>query len=543
MLDWILQSPPIGPMDASNLNCTICPGHPRFSDVSHLLTHVSSKGHLSNTFKLQVRSHQDENATQLLQEYDAWFKENNLAALLSERITATDERKNKRKSQSNNDEVYSQPPAKRSCRVKKPIATPSPHAELPDYLDPRLMDPIFVPVTPNTARGRPKRNCASKKSLDEENLDPLLLDADDESNPERQEDTMTEAEKQRSDEMSRLKGILWPGMDIFDSATGQMRRRRNQKKDGTVIKRMEITSLLVEPTEQIFSPEGDLLKERFISGDVDENQTPLKGETPIPKQRPPRSKKRRPLGQNDPNLPISKRVGKKGVVGKPKNREPVQALATPRRRSQRSTAVRPSYVEDDQDFQLSVQAFAKAAKGPRSGFHIFADSDHDIKDAFRGRQRSKQHPTQDTLTPARLVLDHRGNTPKNQNPGRKSDGRQTQEKENIEPILNPHGSMDIGGWDSPLSKRTGMNQPNYPPEFFFVKDEDEDDGKCAFQCNPLVAPTFRTGGMSFLGDGCYDDFSAADTGWNMHRAQSSEATISEEDHQEFARLYLAGGAE
>jgi hypothetical protein len=49
--------------------------------------------------------------------------------------------------------------------------------------------------------------------------------------------------------------------------------------------------------------------------------------------------------------------------------------------------------------------------------------------------------------------------------------------------------------------------------------------------------------MGLLGDGCYDDFSVADASWNMHRAQSSEATISEEDHQELARLYLAGGAD
>lgn len=520
-------------MDASNLKCIICPGHPQFSDVSHLLTHISSKGHLANAFKLQVRSHQDKNASEMLQDYEVWFKENNLPALLSDRIIATDERKNKRKSQSNHDEAYSQPPAKRPCRVKKPLSTPPPLTELPDYLDPRLMDPIFVPVTPNTTSTRPKRNCASKRPLVEESLDLSLLDASDESNPEPNEDALIEAEKQRSDEMSRLKGVLWPGMDIFDSATGQMRRKRNQKKDGTVIKRMEMKSLLVVPMEQVYSPEGVLLKERFITGDVDENQSPLKGETPIPKQRPPRSKKRRPLAQNDPNLPIRKCTSK--------NREPVQIVITPRRRSQRSKIIKPSYVDDDPDFELSAQSFAKATKGPRSGFRIFADSDYDTRDAFRDCQRPKQHPPQDTLTPARLVLDHRGNTPKG--PGRKGDGRDLQVKENIDPILNPHGGMDMGGWDSPLAKRTGLNQPNYPPEFFFVKDEENDEDKCAYQCNPLVAPSYRTGGMSLLGDGCYDEFSAVDTGWNMHRAQSSEATISEEDHEELARLYLTGGTE
>ncbi|KAK2861258.1 hypothetical protein FQN49_004380, partial [Arthroderma sp. PD_2] len=45
-----------------------------------------------------------------------------------------------------------------------------------------------------------------------------------------------------SDEASRLKGIFWPGMDIFDSATEEMRRKRNQKKDGSILKQMEETS-------------------------------------------------------------------------------------------------------------------------------------------------------------------------------------------------------------------------------------------------------------------------------------------------------------
>ncbi|CAI7603936.1 unnamed protein product [Penicillium manginii] len=498
-------------------------------------------GHLANTFRLQVRSHQDENATQLLQDYEVWFRENNLAALLSERIATTDERKNKRKSQSSHDEPYLQPPAKRSCRVKKPAATPPPLAELPNYLDPRLMEPVLVPVTPKTTSRRPKRSCMTKTPLNEEQLNSLFLDEDDEANPKRNEDALTEAEKQRSDEMSRLKGILWPGMDIFDSATGQMRRKRNQKKDGTVVRRMQTTSLMVAPTEQIFSPEGNLLKERYISGDVDENQTPLKGETPIPKQRPSRSRQRRPLAQNDPNLPIEQRVRKKAAVGTSKKREPVQSVATPRRRPQRPTVIKPPYAEDDLDFQISLQAFEKCKKGPRGGFRIFADPENEARDAFKGYQPSKQHPTQETLTPARLILDHRGNIPKN--PGRKGDGRDMQEKENIEPILNPHGYMGMSDWDSPLAKRTGTKQPNYPPEFFFVKDEGEDEGKCSFQCNPLIAPTFRSGGMGLLGDGCYDDFSVAGASWNMHRAQSSEATISEEDHQELARLYLAGGAD
>lgn len=82
-------------MDAEALQCNICPKRARFSDVSHLLTHVSSKAHLSHYFKLQVRSHQEIEARNLLDEYDKWYKANHLAKLLSDRMASKEARKRK----------------------------------------------------------------------------------------------------------------------------------------------------------------------------------------------------------------------------------------------------------------------------------------------------------------------------------------------------------------------------------------------------------------------------------------------------------------
>ena len=88
-----------------------------------------------------------------------------------------------------------------------------------------------------------------------------------------------------------------------------------------------------------------------------------------------------------------------------------------------------------------------------------------------------------------------------------------------------------------------MNQPNYPSEFCFVKDEEEEEGEgfCRFNSNPLVAPSPKIE-MGLLGDGSYDDFSIAASNWNLQRPQSSEATMSEED-QELARFYLNGSTD
>lgn len=57
--------------DGVPLHCTICTRKPHFSDVSHLLTHIGSKGHLSSYYKIKVRSATEEPARQLINDYDA----------------------------------------------------------------------------------------------------------------------------------------------------------------------------------------------------------------------------------------------------------------------------------------------------------------------------------------------------------------------------------------------------------------------------------------------------------------------------------------
>lgn len=65
-------------------------------------------------------------------------------------------------------------------------------------------------------------------------------------------------------EMSKLKGLVWPGMNLFDSATPEMRRKRNQRKDGSVLEHMKSTSAAVEPAELVWTLEGDLQRTRDI---------------------------------------------------------------------------------------------------------------------------------------------------------------------------------------------------------------------------------------------------------------------------------------
>jgi hypothetical protein len=82
-------------MSASSipLHCNICPKKPNFSDVSHLLTHIASKGHLSNYYKLKVRSSIDDEARESIDDYDQWYADWRVEELMSDRMSQKDRRR------------------------------------------------------------------------------------------------------------------------------------------------------------------------------------------------------------------------------------------------------------------------------------------------------------------------------------------------------------------------------------------------------------------------------------------------------------------
>ncbi|KAK2861259.1 hypothetical protein FQN49_004381 [Arthroderma sp. PD_2] len=131
-------------MPPSELKCNICPRKPKFSDVSHLLTHVSSKGHLSHYFKLQVRSHQEPQASELLAAYDRWYDQNKLATLLSDRMLAKEARTSKGSRTSTRASLPVAFSRRASLTVTSSISggpttnSTSRRDSLPSFLDPRL---------------------------------------------------------------------------------------------------------------------------------------------------------------------------------------------------------------------------------------------------------------------------------------------------------------------------------------------------------------------------------------------------------------------
>jgi hypothetical protein len=72
------------PPDA--LNCSICPKTKPFSDVSHLLTHIASKSHLSTYYNVKVLANTDPVAQVNVDFYDDWYDRWRIEELMSDRL-------------------------------------------------------------------------------------------------------------------------------------------------------------------------------------------------------------------------------------------------------------------------------------------------------------------------------------------------------------------------------------------------------------------------------------------------------------------------
>lgn len=393
-------------MTSIPLHCNICPKEPQFSDISHLLTHVASKGHLAQQFKAQVRARQDVSVRYKLDAYDRWYEKHQIEKLLSERMIAKDTKdsgstaskvkivagttaRKRRTNKSENiiksegvldpqlcgsalaarsrsrqasaftEQTFSEDHDSQRSFLGSSAATPP-----QDRPSPFLSQPYHGynhrPYTPRMSEwqgaGSPYHAMTetSATKINRTPLPPAGLETDGESDyfqtflrsptrtayPDPSEITCRSADllhepsspvepnnygnetKESSIKESGstlqspvLKGIKWPGMSLFDSASLDAQRLRNQKKDESVLEQMEHNSSMVQQMERIYWPDGSLKKNRLITGNVD--SSPLKEPTP-----PPRLPKRKRNKTDNPALTdLSTNVPVKGK--KPRTRKTV----------------------------------------------------------------------------------------------------------------------------------------------------------------------------------------------------------------------------
>lgn len=351
------------------LLCNICPKKPVFSDVSHLLTHIASKGHLSHYYKVKVRASTDAASRQLVEAYDKWYSEWNVEDLMSDRMNMKDKKKpraravgnsicppaqdwlhayhaavgsrassaapsvftkgqrnaiNRQSSTGRSTPSYKPSPALDivdPCLTESQIKYETEETPLPQHhrhadAQRNILGPAYSSAYPSSypyANGGQLPGISYQRTIQgpyhvrrdtvvaedaKENIpapyrlgapkrqtydDPVLISSESGAKTPTSADNEDPIDLSPND-TSKLKGVLWPGMSIFDSATPSSRRRRNQKKDNSILEQLEANSLDVEPTEMVWTPEGSFKKQKPITGMVDSSSSPWKS-SPIKQPR------------------------------------------------------------------------------------------------------------------------------------------------------------------------------------------------------------------------------------------------------------------
>ena len=95
------------------------------------------------------------------------------------------------------------------------------------------------------------------------------------STPKKEDRVDDDKANEKLSDSTKLKGIYWPGMNLFDSATPEMKRMRNQRKDGSILEQMIATSNIVEPLEFVYHADGELRNTRDIFAPLSIENSPV----------------------------------------------------------------------------------------------------------------------------------------------------------------------------------------------------------------------------------------------------------------------------
>lgn len=100
------------------LVCYACEKIPTFSDLSHLITHVSSKAHLLELYNLRIKSYGNEACAAQARKFEIWNQTYNIDQLVRQRMEARDEKgiQPQRRGYTQRDEASGRSTARRGAR-------------------------------------------------------------------------------------------------------------------------------------------------------------------------------------------------------------------------------------------------------------------------------------------------------------------------------------------------------------------------------------------------------------------------------------------
>jgi len=452
-------------MASLTLKCIICPKKPDFSDLSHLLTHLSSKGHLSHYFRAQVKSRTEPAAAANLAEYDGWYQDNDVERLLSERMM----QKEKRTSANTKGNAESRKPLQdvsniRSARqriIKQglPISQADEMDE-DELIDPQLSRQSSLAPQPRTKRGsttappaqktRRPYNRGGKKRLqtiepdgprqsptrthrrgksirntdlgnscegihasnshqrphDTRRVTSLVPSLSRGSTEALNEDTDVEdAETESTADCVLLKGMVWPGMDLFDSASPHAKRIRNQRKDRSALTEMAAYAETITPNEAIyFYPSWELKKSREITGQVESSSPEKNSEPPFPVRKTRKTRGRAPLAPMNENARMGRKQTKKTIGTKENEKDEADLVLEHALASYQTSEMQHGMTLWPQSFQATGEddsmewslTFGQNYTRRKRTTDVFRDTDE-------SQRRPQTRPYRDQVTQDRLL--------------------------------------------------------------------------------------------------------------------------------------------
>ncbi|KAI6353403.1 hypothetical protein MCOR25_009020 [Pyricularia grisea] len=371
----------------------------------------------------------DINAAKKMRDFEKWYAENGIDGLLQDRITSKERRVKKSRSQvglatvsteytsiagfSYKQIVETDLPQTRSAR-SQPSRQASVKSEPAEDMDnmrwefgpmrlrptnsSRHTQPVFE--TPTTRRTRSSAQFPDfDKRIDKfdkwETFETEYSDVTDLVYFDTTEDIYEST-------VSKLKGIKYPGMAVFDSATPDQRRKRNQRKHESVITNMKRSSEAIEPTECIWQGIGNFERSRDIYATPSVDGSPVSRKAELQGNR----KRKKPLRLDQDQELTSKRRTKAPVrAGSARNNSGVS------HRSLSTTNMKPvSDSFDDDSWDMDNTA-------PDTG-DVFQDDDnsrvinrvvspvHDTRFQFHRRPALQQLDSNSMMVPPTQTPKH-----------------------------------------------------------------------------------------------------------------------------------------
>ncbi|KAH6691564.1 hypothetical protein F5X68DRAFT_252599, partial [Plectosphaerella plurivora] len=282
-------------LPAVALVCHICEGTPTFSDLSHLLTHCSSRAHTKRHFDMKARGLTDESAANKLRTYKTWYEANQIGPMINRRLVEKDAKDRVRKMETAKRNSSNPPSKKRKMETKAPFtsskqgkqvrnpATEQPRlppalplepapafgnlASLPFHMDANSVSAASDshPIQPSTSNTQ-LPEMASMATQGYEDLPIPGLESPNGSVFAPSENGVEYADvvEEEDERQPVLKGKYWPGMAIFDSASEKDRRRRNQRKDASVLQKMQRSSASIRTTMMVLDSNFDHSSDRDV---------------------------------------------------------------------------------------------------------------------------------------------------------------------------------------------------------------------------------------------------------------------------------------